>query len=271
MNLFRFPDPVFSKIAKHVCKGPVPSKWIQPFTFKTHSYSLFQKEDGPCGLLASLQAYICISLRVNPNVSPDDLLIEAILDIMYKIRRNFVLASKIDLENHYIEFYSTQNRKTAHDFLKNSKWYLSENASLLFVYSIVILLGPVWLDSYAFSDLFIINGQTSLNFVLLLLTGDVLDSFHDGNIITNGVVFKGALSEQEIGFVSISDSQAYQNIGNYFSHPLQSVWIGYYGGHFTTIVKTDNNMFLEFDSLQHNTFFNDVSESHIFYQQLTGK
>lgn len=268
MKAYRIGEPIYSSIKKHVCNGNVPINWSQPFTFKPHSYALYQRGDGPCGLLSSLQANICISLKDFPNAKADELLVNAILDIMFKIRRCFVICTKINDDTKTIEWLSSQDKKTASDFIYNKKWYLEQNATLLFTYSIVILLGPVWINSYCFSDPFILEGQTNLTFVLLLLTGDVIDSYHDGDVITNGVVFKGALSEQPVGFISISESDEFQSVGLRFSNPTKDIWLGYYGGHFTTIVKLSDGLYIEFDGLNQSSIFNVINHKHIFYSKL---
>lgn len=268
MKAYRVSDPFYSSILKYVCTGPIPANWSQPFTFKPHSYALYQRGDGPCGLLSSIQANICISVHDFPNAKPESLLVNAILDIMYKIRKCFVICTNIDENSKTIEWFSSQDKKTASEFIIKKKWYLEQNATVLFTTSIVILLGPVWLNSYCFSDPFILEGQTNLTFVLLLLTGDVIDSFHDGDIITNGVVFKGALTEQPVGFVSISESEEYQSVGLRFSNPTKNIWLGYYGGHFTTIVKLSDELFIEFDGLNQSSIFNVVNHKHIFYSKL---
>lgn len=268
MKAYRISEPIYSSIKKYVCNDSIPTNWSQPFTFKPHSYALFQRGDGPCGLLSSIQANICISLKDFPNATAEELLVNAILDIMFKIRRCYVICTKVNEEDKVIEWYSSQDKKTASDFIYNKKWYLEPNATILFTFSIVILLGPVWLNSYSFSDTFILGGQTSLTFVLLLLTGDVIDSFHDGDVITNGVVFKGALSEQPVGFVSISESDEFQSVGMRFSNPTKNIWLGYYGGHFTTIVKLSDDLFIEFDGLKQSSIFNVINHKHIFYSKL---
>lgn len=261
-------DPISSSIKNYICTNTIPKEWEQPFTFKSNSYALYQRDGGPCGLISSLQSYICLSLQKNPNSSPEILLINAILDIMYKIRKSYVICVNIDDQNKYVDWFGSTDRQYVFDYLYNTKWYLQTNATILFTFSIVILLGPVWLNTYSFPDTFISNGQTNLTFVLLLLTGDVLDSFHDGNILADGLVLKGATKEQPVGFVSISESDEYQNVGKYFSNPTKNIWLGYYGGHFTTILKTNDNLFIEFDGLNHSNIMTFMNSNHIFYSRL---
>jgi hypothetical protein len=105
--------------------------------------------------------------------------------------------------------------------------------------SLAILVGPIWLSYFAIPDTFVTeNGQTNLPFVLLPISGRILDSSHDGDTLMGGIVVKGAAHPVRVSVVSISEFQTYQRLGRTFAAPTERIWLGYHGGHFTTIVRT---------------------------------
>ena len=267
MQQFSLSEPYFSKIASYVCSDPIPKNWEQPFAFKGKSYSLDQFYEGSCGLFSSLQALICLKLKYNSNVPNEQLLIETLLDVMESIRKCYVFVTNVDFNAKQVSWCSTDNRQIAQSYIFNSKWHKNPRATLFFVYSLVILLGPVWLETYAFPDAFIVQNQTSLNLVNLILTGKIIDSFHDDIQVVCGVPLKGVSTPQKIGFISISESDQYQSIGKKFSNPTENIWIGYYGGHFTTFVKLPNQIVIEFDPINHKEYFHPLQANHAFYDK----
>lgn len=268
MKSFSVSDPVYSKVMKFVCNGSIPDKWVQPFVFKPKSTCLWQYKDGPCGLFAAIQAYINLLIKKNSKIPSQKLLVDAILMIQQQIRPCFVFCTNFDPQAKRIEWVSTQSQSEAEKFLITSDFLSRENATILFTISIAILVGPIWLNSYAIPDTFITeDGQTNMTFVLLMISGEILDSYHDGNSVMGGIVIKGALVPQRIGLLSINDTEGFQKRGMRFGSPTERIWIAYYGGHFTTIMATATAI-LEFDPLSRRVMFTTVTEKHIFYKAL---
>lgn len=268
MEHFSVGPDVFTKIMSFVCAGPIPRSWSQPFVFKPESVSLLQYEGGPCGLMAAVQAHVLLLQRQKPSLTSDDLLVEAVLEIMSLIRPCYLFCSRFDPDSQELEWDATQNREEAAKYLHTTKFLKRENAAVLLTVSLAILVGPIWLKSYALPDTFITeDGQTNMTFLLLMISGDILDSYHDGNTVMGGLVIKGALTPRPIGVLSIGDRQGVQRSGGAFKKPTHRIWVAYYGGHFTTIIAT-NQAFYEFDPLSHNVLFRPVTDKHVLWDDL---
>lgn len=268
MEQFVLEGDVFTKLTNFICFNTIPDSWKQPFIFIGDTYALRQLKGGPCGLIASVQAHMLLLLRQCPDLDKEELLIEALLNILYLIRPCFVICTEIDFDNRMVKYFATNERALAKKFIISNRWYDNPEATLLYTYSIAILTGPVLLRHFALPETFITeDGQTNITFVILMITGQLLDSYHDGNAIMGGIVIKGSESPQQIGIVSISETLNFQNSGEYFKKPVEKIWVAYYGGHFTAIVK-DNDQFYEFDSLAASSYFTLVTPKHVFYEKI---
>lgn len=249
MEDFTVRDPVYSKIMGYVCGGPIPKSWKQPFYFKPNSPSLVQKESGPCGLFAVLQAYIIKKASQNPQYTPQQLLWESIIEIESKIRGTYLFCTYIDPQSKTISWKATSDLRQAQYFLGSSRWTDDPQATLLLTVSLAILVGPVWLRYFSIPDHFIDEtGYTNLTFVLLMITGEILDSYIDDNGFVGGMASKGAKETPEFGLLSNAECTIYQKIGKRFTYPKQNIWIAYYGAHFTVMIAGNGGNF-EYDSL----------------------
>lgn len=260
---------IYSKITKYICDGPIPQSWYQPFYFKPSSNLLVQNKEGSCGLFASIQAYIHLYTMCGTDLSNEILLLNAVLEIMNNIRPCFVICTKVDDKNKAIEWYATQDRNEAATYINDQKWLSEDNATILFMYSIAILVGPILLENYAMHEPFILDdGNTNVTFVMLILSGEILDSFMDGYNTESGMLIKGTNKRQNIGL--LSQNQKIQAVGNNFKNPINKIWVAFNDVHFTTIVKTPSGTFLHFDQLSHLSYFTPISQGNPFYQQLIG-
>ena len=267
MQCFTLSPEDYKKTMGFITDKPIKPPWKQPFEFKGSSICLFQRSGGPCGLFAVVQSYIHYINMYNQNLTANQLLIEAILAIQSRISSYYAFPL-LDDQNMTISYSLTDNIDTARSFLSSGDWLHNQNAIINFLISIVILTGYERLQSYAIPDTFITeDGQTNLTFVLLALSGSILDSYHDNNCDVGGMILKGATQQQTIGVISLGSSDMYQPLGNNFLKPKTGIWVAYYGGHFTSIVATDCGFF-EFDSLSRNLFFQLVEQKHAFYNKL---
>ena len=256
----------FEKILSYLTYGSIPKSWQQPFLFKSNSNSLLQNIGGPCGLMASVQSRILIAHSRDPNMIPKQDLIEALLDIESTIRQSFIFCVNFDINNKKAVFYGNEDRCGTGDFLWRTEWANRENATLLFIVSLIVLIGPTWLSSYALPDTFITeDGQTNLTLVLLLLSGQPLDSFQDGNKVMGGMLIKGLTFVPEIGFLSIAEGQDIQKSGHYLKQPQKPIWVAYYGGHFTVLQYTSGGIF-EYNALDNTQLWTSVGTTHPFYK-----
>jgi hypothetical protein len=268
MRPFSCGDPVYSKILGYVCDGPIPSTWIQPFVFKEETNCVRQFQGGPCGVLAAVQAHILVILRQRPDLTNTQLLAESLLNILHLIRPCYLFCTELDPSTRKLSWCATQDRATASRFLEETKWASLPNAVILFTISLVVLLGPTWMKHFSIPDTFITeNGQTNLTCVLLMLTGQVMDSYHDGNLIVGGIVIKGALPPMRFGLLSVSVYQNLQKSGEALRRPTERIWVAYWGGHFTTIIAMQKGLY-EMDQLLPSAAFVPLDPSHAFWDQL---
>jgi hypothetical protein len=225
MQSFAVTEPACSRILAYVCSGAIPPSWNQPFVFKEHTNCLRQFRGGPCGLIAAVQAHILILLRSHPDWTNNDLLQCAVLDIMWLLRSCYVFCDAFDAPS--LHWQATQDRAAAATFLRTEKWLSQPTAVTLFTISLAILVGSIWLRHFSIPDRFITeNGQTTPPLVLLMISGEFFDSYHDGNLLMGGIVIKGAVAPVTIGVVSISEFQVYQKLGTMFANPTEKIWIG---------------------------------------------
>lgn len=260
----------FSKLMSFVSPTKIPDQWRKPIHFVGDTLRLYQYDDGPCGFLAVLQAHILINHHKNPKMQKDELLIQAILDVMKKIRNIYAFCQCFDSENKELMFYVTKSEFEAKEYLKSSEMLQDDISTLLLLVSITYISGPSLLNSFAFKEPFISNnGQTSIQFVLLLLTGMAVDSLNDCHSVQGGIFFSGVLTEQEIGFIIVDEIEAYSKVGFPFLAPKEKIWIVYYGGHFTTITYT-NKQFREYNNIDQTlNEFTVCTNKHVLYGSLT--
>ena len=258
-------DPLYSRILETVVEGcKAPAKWCQPIYFKSQSLCLKQEKGGPCGLFAALQAYILYRINESPDLNSTQILIESILDMMETVRPCYIFITSINHKNRIFKYVATNDRNEAKDYLRVSKWYSLHDAAFLLIASIAMLLGPVWFRQYAMHDPFILeDDNTNITFVLLCLSGEALDNFHDGTAIAGGLVIKGALKKQKFGILSNNSQNRFQKVGTFFKNPENPIWVLYYGMHFTALTLV-NDTFLEFDPLS-SDLWKIVDVDHPFY------
>lgn len=259
----------FSKLMSFVSNTEVGDQWKKPIHYAGDTLRLYQYDDGPCGFLAVLQANILINHSKNPKMQKDDLLIQSILDVMKKIRNIYAFCQCFDSKNKELMFYVTKSEIEAKEYLKSSELLQDDISLLLLLISIAYISGPSLLNSFAFKDSFISNGQTSIHFVVLLLTGMTADSLDDCHSVQGGIFFSGVLVEQEIGFIIADENDSYSKVGFPFLAPKEKIWIIYYGGHFTTIAYI-NDQFREYNNIdQSSKEFTVCTKKHILYGSLT--
>ena len=258
-------DPLYTRILDNVVEGcKPPPQWRQPLYFKAQSLCLKQNSGGPCGLFAALQAYILYRIDMSPDLNSTQILIESILDMVETIRPCYLFITSINHKERILKYVATNDRNEARDYLRVSKWYSLNDAAFLLIASIAMLLGPVWFRQYAIHDRFILeDNNTNITFVLLCLSGEAIDNFHDGTAIAGGLVIKGALKKQKFGILSNNSQNKYQKVGSFFRNPENPIWVLYYGMHFT-VLTLENNIFLEFDPLSHD-LWKIVDKGHPFY------
>lgn len=259
----------FCKFMSFVSNNEIGDQWKKPIHFAGNTLRLYQYDDGPCGLLSLIQAYILINHAKNMKMSRDDLLIHSILDIMKKIRNIFAFCQCFDTKNKELMFYVTKSESEAKEYLTNSGILQVDISLILILISFAYICGPSLLNSFAFKDPLISdNGQTSIQLVLLLLTGMAADSLNDFHTVQGGIFFSGILVEQDIGFIIVNEDDSDSRVGFPLLAPKEKIWIIYYGGHFTTIAYIKNE-FREYNNIDHSlNEYTVCTKKHILYNSL---
>ena len=255
---------------KYVSNKKIGDSWKQPIQFVENTKRIFQKESGPCGFLSVLQAYIILNYKKDKNKTNEDLLIESTLDIMKKIRNIFAFCQIFDEDHKEIMIYSTNDETEARQFLEDSGFFDNSNSILLFLVSLAYIAGPALLSSYAFQEGFIANnGQTSIQLVLLMLTGLPADSVSDVHTVQGGMLISGVLLPQDIGLLVVDEEESLSKVGYPLLSPQEKIWIIYYGGHFTTIAIL-NDCFCEYNNIIGSAEeYSICNSNHILFSVLT--
>lgn len=233
----------------YLCSGSPSLSWRVPFTFKNGTTNLSMEKNGPCGVISSLQAYMIKYIQNSTEKKfPYDILDECILEIMCQIRNSYVFVTDINEEKKRIKFLVTDDIEDARTYLNECQWTRYPYAILNFTLSIVMLVGPAWLKYSSIAEPVIDeNGYTSLNFVYLLLTGEVIDNFHRNNLMTGRIVSKGVSKPSEIGLISVA-SNGEGNVGVYASVSKANIWLYFNGSHFTVWIYSQSES-IELDPL----------------------
>ena len=199
LEIFEEKDEIFDHIFSYLTVKKIPINWKQCFKFHDDTICLKQDYNGPCGLLSVIQSKIIKKLFQEEFDNPNEILIEVILDIEYLIKKCYLFVINYSIEDRCLTWIGTNDRNEAKKFLIEQNWIQNNEALILFCLSIIILFGPVLMNSSSFKETIITNnGYTSLSFVLTLLTGNITDGYHDNDKFIGGLLFKGINKKNDI-------------------------------------------------------------------------
>jgi hypothetical protein len=219
------------------------NSWQTAIEFVESTFRLYQPEPGPCGLFAVLQAYILLNHKRNPDHSNQDCLIESVLDIMFKLRQSsvYILCHVFDRENKVLIFVSSDKREAVKKFLDESGILATPIAALLLALSFVCLAGPSKLSSLSLNEPMLeADGKTTVQFVLLMITGNMADSASADIRVVASTLYLGVLVRQEIGYLIQDEEEAHDIVGDALGKPKELIWVRFLGGHFDVIVYTED-------------------------------
>lgn len=289
MITHRFQGDTATKIFKFILPASkvvfmkVPDSWICPLTFVKNSYKLYQKEAGPCGLFAVLQAYMIMTSKFNNEFGPEEALYESILEIMLKLHRSYAFCTDFSLgsdeiaksKNRFIELQITDSKEEALNFLKKTNYTSQKNTAILLVISFAFLAGPKLLSCYAYKETFITDVETTdVHFVYLLLTGQAIDIPCDGCTNVGGILCSGIKEQPSIGFLSVNEDIANENeeqskeIGFHFKHPMIQSWVIHYSNHFTALSREENGKFYEYNNFTNSVASKELNSKHPLWKRL---
>ena len=227
-------------------------QWNGPLEFIPNTIRLKQTRGGPCGLYAVLQAYI-LKARMENMLSPHELLITAVLDIMDKIRSNtYVFCQLYDLKMERIVIYGVNEREAAANYLRQSGLLYTNIALKLLMISFCFVLGPAMMSTSVTREPFVSERDqyTSLQFVYFMLTGKVIDEPNDGYQCEHGgLISRGCETQQDIGFIRSHPTENDVKVGRNLGCPKKDIWVVHNGGHFYAVMRGQDNQIRKYDSL----------------------
>jgi hypothetical protein len=212
--------------------------WHTPIDFVCSTLRLYQPHSGPCGLFAVLQAYILLNHKHSPGHSNEEYLIDSVLDVMFRLRRSciFIFCQLFDVPNKTLLFLSTNDRPTTKKFIEESGILKTSIGALLLAISLICLAGPAKLSSLSLNEPMLSqDGKTAVQFVLLLITGNVADSASDDLKVVGSVLYTGVLVKQEIGYLIQDEAEAHDVVGEPLAKPKELIWVRFLGGHFDAV------------------------------------
>jgi hypothetical protein len=217
--------------------------WCTPVGFVGSTIRLYQPMPGPCGLFAVLQAYILLHRKGRPSLPNHEYLADSVLDIMFRLRRSpvFIFCQIFDPGNKSLLFLSTSDRDAAKNYINDSGFLRTPIAALLLAISFVCIAGPAKLSGLSINEPMLYpDGRTTVQFVLLLITGNVADSASDDLKVVGSSLYTGVLVRQDIGYLIQDEQEAHDHVGEPLAKPKELIWVRFLGGHFDAIAHAQD-------------------------------
>lgn len=247
---FELKDGNFDKVMSFVYdSGKFTNGWDGPLRFIGNTIRLDQKCAGPCGLYAVLQAYILKKRRAFPQMSQEELLIHAVVDVMERCRSLYTFCQLFAEQEKRILMIGTSEKEAAIQYLKESGLLYTKIALKLLMISYAFSIGPAKLSCFVTREPFVFHGDTSLQFVYLALTGQVVDEAGDQYVISGDLIAAGCTEKQDIGVILEADGNGnVVPVGRNLGSPRENIWVVHSGGHFWA-VEYSSEVVRSYDSL----------------------
>lgn len=251
----------------------VPGCWKQPLVFFDGTHRLVQRAAGPCGVLAALQSHVLCQRQFDRSLSCIELLANAIIDITEKLCTGvYSVCYELDADNERAWFFSTRERRVFHNFLVASNFLFQDYALFNIALSFAYSAGPQKLSSFAIHEPLIDSGAyTSMNFVLLLITGEQIDDVCDEYRICSGSLRAGVRKQATIGLIQLHESSNGNLVptGRNITYPLYHNWVVFDGSHFFSLVLEEGRMLI-YDPFMHSEDVDciEVTPDHYMYGKL---
>ncbi|KAL4465909.1 hypothetical protein ABPG74_004146 [Tetrahymena malaccensis] len=284
-------------------KQYLPKSWAQGFIINEQDiFGLVQKEGGPCGVIAVVQAYyikyILLQSKIDESLMKkrsvqESCLLAALAEIIYKCRitlnRNnyqikFVIAKQLSsstfkscdigdcqIINLYVskfeELYN-QLRELKEELIGNYN-----NGIINFLYSVIITKGIdniINTMDVKYNSLIGNHGHATQELVNLLITGESTSNCFDGIKELGQMKLYGIKKRQQIGFLSALECDSLIEVGNNYKEPYLPIWILCKENHYTTLFARDSRII--YDSLWNKfdlIYYDQLSEKGSFYNRIT--
>ncbi|KAL4494059.1 hypothetical protein ABPG72_016015 [Tetrahymena utriculariae] len=284
-------------------KQYLPKSWAQGFIINEQDiFGLVQKEGGPCGVIAVVQAYyikyILLQSKVDESLMKkrnvqESCLLAALAEIIYKCRitlsKNnyqikFVIAKQLSsstfkssdisdcqIINLFVSKFEdlfNQLRELKEELIGNYN-----NGIINFLYSVLITKG---VDNIAnsmdtkYNSLIGNYGHATQELVNLLITGESTSNCFDGIKELGQMKLYGIKKRQQIGFLSALECDSLIEVGNNYKEPYLPIWILCKENHYTTLFARDSriihdSLWDKFDLI----FYDQLSEKGSFQYKIT--
>lgn len=274
----------------------LPKSWQQGFYFSDNPslfFGLFQKEGGPCGVLACVQAYLIKHLIfLSKNLSKSDrntlnlirsnCLLLSLSEILFKCAPKSFSNSKqiklvqsetnsLSLENCSYMSYEIKDVNELYSILQNHKDdFIGQfnNGVAFFLYSIILTKG---IDKFREemdikeNNIIGLHSTCTQEIVNLILTGEATSNCIDGyKEVDSDYKIKGVKEKSEFGFLTILEYYNYTKVEKNFKEPKFPIWVVSIEYHYCICFscdfscindKKDNFEIVFYDGLNHPNDF----------------
>ncbi|XP_062517823.1 probable ubiquitin carboxyl-terminal hydrolase MINDY-4 [Corticium candelabrum] len=244
-------------------------------------YGLIQLKGGPCGVLASVQAFIIKHLlfasnekKPNRKLEPSDAerrdaLCLAIAEILWRCGEeqracvvrpslNTLFGSmpgkyKADRITEYLHIFHTTEKSALEHFIKDNISQFESSACngvILFLYSALLSRGLTKICEdmdEAGNRLIGMHGYCNQEIVNLLLTGIASSNVFNNQIELDAggsskLILKGIWSQSDVGFLSLFEHYGSCQVGSYLKSPAYPVWVVCSESHFSVLFSTEREL-----------------------------
>ncbi|KAL4476827.1 hypothetical protein ABPG72_010664 [Tetrahymena utriculariae] len=258
----------------------LPASWSQGFILNENDdcfYGLFQKEGGPCGVIACVQAfYLKYLFFIYPTISQtagrnlqdfknkivkENCLVAALAEILFNCKGDDGVLRLAIIQNQQGANSSSQSApidccgyisakvnsiEQAYDALHAYKSdYIGQHNQgvTTFLYSVILTKGIKAIQEEMDSSenaLIGHHGHCSQEQVNLFLTGKARSNCFDGEKVLDGdYKLKGIDKRSQFGFLTIFEHLKYIEVGSYLKTPLFPIWIICKEYHYSVIFAKD--------------------------------
>jgi len=278
-------------------RGPPPS-WKQGFFFNSKpglAYGLVQKEGGPCGVLAAVQAYVLessydgSSFQLTPSRSQQvKHLANALSNILWQAgggRRAVLVectdSSTVGLSYEGVCRAAMTKTHRARDLLTEAimasiRQFMEEDGYglILFLFSLMLTRGisSVREDmDVPDNSMMAAHGYCTQDLVNLILTGNAVSNVFDGdNQLDKDTLLKGVKRRSRVGLLTLFEWYKYVEVGSYLKNPECPIWVVCSESHFTCLfaaLPSRGMSSLPFDLLYYDGLANQEGEIKLSISQ----
>ncbi|XP_065897129.1 probable ubiquitin carboxyl-terminal hydrolase MINDY-4 [Dysidea avara] len=267
-------------------KGSFNDEWTgQNFVFSSVpglEYGLVQHKGGPCGVLATVQAFVLKHLLFvieSSTPSVNDALVSGMVDVLWKARSStYAIVALPSVVQHSsglagdvideLVLHEIRSRNELKVFLQaNLQFFIRHSGCILLLVSVILtrkiqciinemdeptnkLIGH---HSYCTQDL-----------VNLFLVGKAVSNTHDGVIAlgtgSDNTQLKGLDCQSEIGFLSLFEYYKSCTVGKYYKQPRYPIWVVCSESHFSVLFTRSKDFFVRQPAHFDLLYFNGLGE-----------